>query len=114
MTANDPLRHLESWFRNHCDGDWEHDHRIKIHTIDNPGWMIEINLAGTFDRDLQFEGWEIHRSEGDWFACSLDGDVFRGFGGAANLGEPIATFVGWVTSYERGAGLGHSEPPPLR
>jgi hypothetical protein len=45
MTERDPLNRLQSWYESHCDGDWEHDKRIRIGTLDNPGWRVYINLA---------------------------------------------------------------------
>lgn len=32
------LTWLTRWYARHCDGYWEHPPRVKIETIDNPGW----------------------------------------------------------------------------
>ena len=34
----DTIKRLEKWFFSHCDIDWEHDNRIEIYNLDNPGW----------------------------------------------------------------------------
>ena len=41
------LTWLQNWYYQYCDGDWEHNENINIHTIDNPGWRITIDLEGT-------------------------------------------------------------------
>ena len=38
------IRSYYEWFRSQCDGEWEHDNRIKIETLDNPGWDVWINF----------------------------------------------------------------------
>ena len=44
---NNALRWLEGWFKETCDGDREHAYGIIIETIDNPGWSMHVDLAGT-------------------------------------------------------------------
>ncbi len=41
------LDRLEQWFRSMCNGDWEHTYGIKILTLDNPGWIVAIELRDT-------------------------------------------------------------------
>jgi hypothetical protein len=36
-----------AWYSSHCDGDWEHQQGISIQTLDNPGWLLKVNLIGT-------------------------------------------------------------------
>ena len=38
---------LENWYSSQCDGSWEHFYGIKIETLDNPGWAVEIDLCET-------------------------------------------------------------------
>ena len=38
---------IENWYESHCDGDWEHDFGVSIDTLDNPGWLVKINLDDT-------------------------------------------------------------------
>ena len=44
---NDNLIWLINWYTSHCDGDWEHIFGIKIGTLDNPGWHIQISIEET-------------------------------------------------------------------
>lgn len=50
-----PAIRLAQWYKAHCNGDWEHQYGVKIETIDNPGWHIEINLEGTELLDVPFK-----------------------------------------------------------
>lgn len=42
----DILSWVEDWYKEHCDGVWEHDYGITIGTLDNPGGMSELILMG--------------------------------------------------------------------
>lgn len=46
---------LQEWYLAQCNGDWEHRYKIRIETIDNPGWTISIELAETALADVSFE-----------------------------------------------------------
>ena len=48
-TRMDTMKRLEKWFFSHCDNDWEHDNRIEIYNLDNPGWGVKIDLSDTFN-----------------------------------------------------------------
>ncbi|MEW1657997.1 Imm53 family immunity protein [Streptomyces sp. NPDC093707] len=41
----DPLSSLTAWYTSQCDGDREHEYGIRIETLDNPGWSVEIDRA---------------------------------------------------------------------
>jgi hypothetical protein len=43
----DELARLRAWYSARCDGNWEHEHGVKIDTLDNPGWSVVIDLEGT-------------------------------------------------------------------
>jgi Immunity protein 53 len=47
MNRLDNISWLEDWYETQCDGDWEHQHGLKIDTLDNPGWQVQIDLDGT-------------------------------------------------------------------
>jgi hypothetical protein len=38
------IERMEEWFANQLNGDWEHQGDISITTLDNPGWLIEVDL----------------------------------------------------------------------
>ena len=40
------LQWLQQWYYAHCDDTWEHQHGITIQSLDNPGWLVKVDLAG--------------------------------------------------------------------
>jgi hypothetical protein len=95
------LRALEAWYARNCDGDWEHSFGITIKTLDNPGWAVRIDLAETALAGQPFETVRIDRAPDNWFHCSVEADVFKGYGGPGNLHEILDTFAGWVAAEPR-------------
>jgi Immunity protein 53 len=91
-----PLRALEAWYAGNCDGDWEHSFGVTIETLDNPGWAVRIDLAESALAGLPFETVRIDRSPDDWLRCSVEADVFKGYGGPGNLHEILDVFAGWA------------------
>ena len=95
-SVRDVLNALQSWFMAHCDDDWEHQYGIKIETLDNPGWAVEIDLAGTeLSAELLPQIIE-ERSTTDWIRCSASDGSFKGFGGPRNLVEILDRFLAWA------------------
>jgi hypothetical protein len=85
----DSLAVLERWFLSNCDGDWEHGNSIKIQTLDNPGWTIQVSLEGTHLEGMEFESIRIERSDQDWIRCDLRNNVMSCFCGPQNLQEAL-------------------------
>lgn len=93
---------LQYWFFANCSGCWEHREGLKIVTLDNPGWVVEISLTDTEVEDKYFAPVDICRSEDEWIYAkvelSKDGknDTFRLFCGPQNLSEAVGIFRSWV------------------
>ena len=51
------IERLDDWFNTQCNGDWEHSHGIEIESVDNPGWMVTIDLRETHSEKLSVEVW---------------------------------------------------------
>ena len=83
---------LQDWYEKQCDGDWEHGYGIRIETIDNPGWSVEIDLNDTeFSiSDFQYELFE--KSESDWVGFEVNENVFTGVGDPLKLNIIISVF----------------------
>ena len=60
------LARLEAWYLEQCDGVWEHHHRTRIDTLDNPGWSVEFDLEGTAMAGQPFRDFERKLDEHDW------------------------------------------------
>lgn len=90
------LARLQQWYESYCDGDWEHGYGVSITTLDNPGWMVKINLEGTDLADRAFWAIEDLQPERDWVRCWVEGNTFHGVGGPQKLAEIIETFLHWA------------------
>ncbi len=86
---------LSNWYKLNCNGDWEHTYGIRIETLDNPGWLVEIDLVET-----SCEGMKIsiksEKSEDDWFDINADGEVFTAVGDPMKLQLLISHFKEFV------------------
>ena len=91
----DVFKWLQEWYMQNCDGDWEHCYGIKIGTLDNPGWYIDIDLTDTNLEDEVFETTSLERSENDWVYCQIENNIYKGHGGTANLNEIVEIFRNW-------------------
>lgn len=94
------LEQLERWYSAQCNGDWEHTYRITIETVDNPGWLLKIELTDTYLADQPFV--EIYENRGDeknQFLCTVRNQTFRGVCSPERLHEVISIFcVGLTTN----------------
>ncbi|MFW6311621.1 MAG: immunity 53 family protein [Nanoarchaeota archaeon] len=91
---NDILEWLQRWYLQNCNGDWEHGYGVFIETLDNPGWLIKINLE-----DTQYENIEVDKykrqnknNEDDWAHYKIENKIFQGACGPLNLIEILQYF----------------------
>src|SRR5262249_19149226 len=96
---------IQDWYRCQCNGDWEHQFGVSIQTLDNPGWLVKIDLTGTPLQDLPMEplasGNINHLGpEGDqeWPSCKVEANIFEGAGGPLSLVPICNVFKKWVKS----------------
>lgn len=89
------LNEIISWYHENCDGDWEHNFGVKIDTICNPGWRIELNIEDTYLENKKFHAIEIDRHEEDWLHCEVRDNVFLAACGVRNLEETLRFFIDW-------------------
>ena len=88
----DILTWLIDWYRENCDGDWEHSYGVRIETIDNPGWAIKIDLSDTNLAGKVLERTLVEKSDTDWYSISSDGISFDGHGDPSKLEDLIRYF----------------------
>jgi hypothetical protein len=98
MTA---IELLQDWFASVSDGDWEHSHSIEISTLDNPGWSVSIPLSETPLEDQAFSPVEIELSEHDWYHCTVEKGIFKGYGGPRNLTNLLSCFLDWANRMQK-------------
>lgn len=95
---NGNIYKLEKWLSTHCDNDWEHDDRIIISNIDNPGWLVRISLEGTLLNKCDFSPVKVGDSENKeqkWIDCKKESDYFIGLGSQFMLDEIFDIFFDW-------------------
>ncbi len=87
---------LQRWYSNHCDEDWEHSYGIKIDTLDNPGWILTVDLVGTELSEYSLPRTRVDRSEGDWVQSEISDGRYIACGGALNLEEIVLQFLNFA------------------
>jgi hypothetical protein len=93
------LQLLQAWYRQQCNGVWEHSWGIKIDTLDNPGWTIKVDLSDTPLQHAEFEEkWSNRDHETDWLFCRVKDNVFEGHCGIDRLEEMLMVFLEWSRS----------------
>ncbi len=96
------LNRLQQWYRSQCDGVWEHSWSVRIATLDNPGWSVDVNLCDTPLEGKSFKehsygvGSAATTSGDEWIVCKVEQNVFKGRGGPFKLQELIEVFLDWA------------------
>jgi len=99
---SDDLEWLDDWYQRQCNGEWEHrqgmrlESLVKTDSIENPGWHLTINLAGTSAVNARPQQLRLETQGGDWLACSIAGECFEGSGDPHRLEQIIGVFRRWV------------------
>lgn len=92
----DQLTWLQCYYLSCCNGDWEHTYGIKIDTLDNPGWVLTIDLEDTILEDIPFNELRWNNNAQDWGRCIVFSKIFKAHGGPKNLSDLITIFRNWV------------------
>ncbi len=90
---NEQFEKLQKWYLSQCDEDWEHTYGVEIKTLDNPGWILRIDISDTELEGVIMQRSIIERSETDWIQYEVTGDKFVSCGGALNLAEMVDVFL---------------------
>jgi hypothetical protein len=99
-TENNPLIWLQHWYSRQANADWEHRFGVRIVTLDNPGWIVEIDLNQTSLEGKNFEKIERDSGEDDWITCRVRDGKFEAFCDPTKLVEALQIFRGWVEQNE--------------
>lgn len=98
----DLLSALQAWYSQQCNGKWEHAHGISIESLDNPGWLVKIDLAGTelHSRPFQQIADRVdahHFPLGPrWLHCYVEEGTWNGAGDETKLSVILQTFLSWA------------------
>ncbi|OJT21447.1 hypothetical protein BO221_26885 [Archangium sp. Cb G35] len=103
----DDLEWLEQWYAAQCQGDWAEDRGVVIESLDNPGWMLRVDLRGTALEGRTTEAL-VHRSGEppseengnlggeEWMECSIKEGRFVGAGDPTKLRALLRCFRAWA------------------
>jgi hypothetical protein len=81
MTA---IARLQAWYAGQCDEEWEHHYGISIISCDNPGWSVQIDLAGTPLSRCEFAAIRFgvdedgHPNAPEWLCCHVSKNKWQG------------------------------------
>ena len=94
MNASDLLlSELEDWYQSQCNGDWEHQYGVKIDCIDNPGWVVCVDLKETQLEKGEMQPLSVDNGENDWMHCKVENAQFVGHGDPRKLHRIIEVFL---------------------
>lgn len=96
LCMNTAITLLQRWYSNHCDGDWEHSYGVKIDTLDNPGWILTVDLVDTELSECLLPRTRVDRSEIDWIQSEISDRRYIACGGAFNLEEIVLQFLNFA------------------
>src|SRR5271169_4078865 len=111
------LSELQRWYSFHCNGDWENGGGIKIATVEDAGWSLEVYLNGSSLEDRTFQERSYGVGEGtqtsmdEWLTCKVEQKVFKGLGGPGKLEEMIRVFLDWANRNGEQDGPANGSPP---
>jgi len=69
-----------------------------VDLVDNPGWLLTVDLGNMRLVDRPHERQEIHRSEHERVVTWVEGHQFHAACGPLNLGEALSMFRRWGQS----------------
>jgi hypothetical protein len=90
------LKWIQNWYLSQCNGDWEHQHGVKISTLDNPGWDLKVDITNTNFEGLKLDYKLVEITDSDWYGYKADGYTFEAFGDPTKLETLIAKFREFV------------------
>jgi hypothetical protein len=94
------LQELQDWYHAQCDEDWEHGGGVRIESLDNPGWLVKIDLSDTALEGVPFEPLLDLEPDLEWVRCEVQERQFVGAGGPRQLERVLRAFLDWARSHE--------------
>lgn len=92
----DILEWIQSWFQKNAFDEWEHSYGVKIETLDNPGWFVQIDVRETSLENRPFDALKYDGGDDDWLFCDVKDCVFMGAGDTKKLKRILEIFRTWA------------------
>ena len=96
----DALTWLQQWYKSQCDGEWEFRQGIKLLSVSNPGWCIEIDVFDTVLEDVYIAPRGHDSTPDNWYSFVLKEGLFVGSGDPSKLEFLILAFKGLLEGKE--------------
>ena len=101
----DDLEWLGTWYRNQCNGRWEHQKGILLEPVAErrqETWRLRIDLSGTSAAGAAPRQMALYAmpnavtpaSRNNWVRCRMTGQAFEGEG--AEVEELVGVFRRWL------------------
>ena len=87
------IKWIQEWYLSQCDGEWEHDYGIRIRTVDNPGWNLEIDLEFTDLENIDIPWTLEDKDENDWYGFKIENHIFSASGDSGKLEFLLKKFI---------------------
>jgi hypothetical protein len=91
---------IQNYFKNNCDGDWEHSSGIQITTLDNPGWDVEIDISNTSLANFKLEWILNENGKQDWYGVKIENQKFNASGDSGKLKFLLGLFKDMIDKIE--------------
>lgn len=88
---------LENWFASHCrDCFYDDYYGMKIHTLSNAGWSVQIDVIETELENKKFTEVKNIINPNDRVECKVEHGMFKGEGDAKKLMTILNIFRKWT------------------
>lgn len=90
------FRFVQDWYSAQCDEEWEHAYGVTIKTLDNPGWIFEIDIVDTDVDGRRLTKVLIEPGPGQWIWAWCDGRKYSSACDPLSLEEAFGRFRAFV------------------
>lgn len=91
---------IQNWFKENCDGDWEHGLGIQITTLDTPGWEIDIDISKTSVANINLDWILNENGKDDWYGVKVEHQKFNASGDPEKLQFLLGLFKEMIEKIE--------------
>ena len=100
MPVEQDVQWLQEWYAAQCNGEWEHTRGVTIESLDNPGWLLTVDLVETPLAKAEMTPVRERGGDDDWLECDIVAGQFRAAGDPAKLMRLFGAFRKFVESQQ--------------
>jgi hypothetical protein len=90
----DVLERIQAWHKSQCERGRSPKLGVRIETLaEQPGWSVQIDLAGTQLSGLTLAPYREGATDRDWLAYRIRDDIFEGIGDPTKLQALLFAFL---------------------